>query len=387
MSYSFSKLSFFAFGKPITLPEQRRADITASILLIIFIANLTGAFIVRYSFGKWGTFDLIGLIITFFAMVISRTRYYSIGAFTFILLSSFLAYFAAVTRSTSGDNASPWLSWLVLPLLVSPLIFSWQKTIFASFIPSIFMLIFILWENPANWGGLMSILVIGGFISVAIAYSYQKDLLLISNQNEQLTQTYDETLLGWAKVLEMRNKDTQGHSERVANLTVKIAKAMGIQDKKELQFIRYGSLLHDIGKLVISDSILLKPSALTPEERNIMQQHTEYAYEWLKEIDFLKLSLDIPRYHHERWDGSGYNFGLKAEQIPLHARIFAIVDCWDSLVNERVYRSSWSYEKAISYITEQKGKEFDPQIVEVFLQVIKNENLISANESSSSSSA
>lgn len=371
MSYGFSRSPFLALGRPISLPEQRRADITASILLIIFFANLAGAFIVRNLIGKWGTFDLIGLAITFFAVIISRTRHYSIGAFAFIVLSSYLAYFAAATRSISGDDASPWLSWLVLPLLVSPLIFSWRKTIFASFIPSIFMVVFILKEHPANWGGLMSILLIGGFVSVAIAYSYQKDLQLITTKNEQLRLTYDETLLGWAKVLEMRNKDTRGHSERVASLSVEVAKAMGIHDKGELQFIRYGSLLHDIGKLVIPDSILLKPGALTSEEREIMQRHTEYAYEWLKEIDFLHDALDIPRYHHERWDGSGYNFGLKAEQIPLHARIFAVVDCWDALVNERVYREAWSYKQAISYIKDQKGKEFDPQVVEAFLIVIQ----------------
>jgi hypothetical protein len=387
MTYSFSKLPFLTFGKPITFPEHRRADITTYILLIIFAANLTGAIIVRYFFGKWGTFDLIGLTITFFAVLISRTRYYSIGAFGFIFLSCFLAYFVAKVHTRSGDNLSPWLSWFVLPLLLSPLIFSWRKTIFASIVPSIFMLMFILKEHPANWGGLMSILIIGAFISTAIAYSYERDLQLIFRQNEQLIKAYEETLQGWAKVLEMRDKETHGHSERVTQLAVKIAQAMNIQDKSELQFIRYGSLLHDIGKLVISDSILHKPDILTPKEREIIQQHTEHAYEWLKDVEFLHLALDIPRYHHEKWDGSGYNFGLKGEQIPLSARIFAIADVWDALVNERVYRTAWTHKKAIAYITEQAGKEFDPQVVEKFLEVIQDENLISASESSNPASA
>jgi hypothetical protein len=387
MSYSLSKLFFLTFEKPNTLSEQRRADITASILLIIFTANFAGAIIVRYVFGKWGTFDLIGLTVTFFAVLISRTRFYSIGAFSFIFLSSSLAYFVAEAHSRSGDNLSPWLSWLALPLLLSPLIFSWRKTIFASIVPSIFMLTFILKEHPINWGGLMSILIIGAFISTAIAYSYERDLQLISSQNEQLVKTYEETLQGWAKILEMRDKETHGHSERVTQLAVKIAQAMNIEDKNELQFIRYGSLLHDIGKLVISDSILHKPDILTPKEREIMQQHTEYAYQWLKDVEFLHLALDIPRYHHEKWDGSGYNFGLKEEQIPLSARIFAIADVWDALVNERVYRTAWTHKKAIAYITEQADKEFDPQVVEKFLEVIQNENLISASESSNPASA
>lgn len=208
----------------------------------------------------------------------------------------------------------------------------------------------------------------------------ENNLILLQN-------AYNETLRGWVKILEMRDKETKGHSERVTHLTVKIAQEMGINDKKELLFIFYGSLLHDIGKIAISDTILRKPNILTPEERKIMEQHTEYAYEWLKDVEFLRPALDIPRYHHEKWDGTGYTHGLKAEQIPLSARIFAVADCWDALVNDRIYRTAWTYEKAISHIAQQAGKEFDPQVVENFLKVIQNENLLSTSESSSPTSA
>jgi len=202
---------------------------------------------------------------------------------------------------------------------------------------------------------------------------------LIAKQENTLVllqKSYDETLQGWAKILEMRDKETEGHSERVTSLAVRMAQAMGIQDETEIQSIRYGSLLHDIGKIAISDSILHKPDKLTLDERKIMEQHTEYAYHWLKDVEFLRPSLDIPRYHHEKWDGSGYCHGLKAEQIPTSARIFAVADCWDALINDRAYRKAWTWEESMDYIKKQSGKDFDPQVVEKFVEIMKDRHLL-----------
>lgn len=170
-------------------------------------------------------------------------------------------------------------------------------------------------------------------------------------------------------MLEMRDKETEGHSERVTEMALKIALAMGIQDETELKNIRYGSLLHDIGKIAIPDFVLHKPSSLTEVEWDVMKMHTEFAFQWMKDIDFLRPALDIPRYHHEKWDGSGYN-GLKGEDIPLHARIFSIADCWDALTQDRDYRVAWSPEMALNYIVENSGKEFDPDIVPIFQKIM-----------------
>jgi HD-GYP domain-containing protein (c-di-GMP phosphodiesterase class II) len=155
----------------------------------------------------------------------------------------------------------------------------------------------------------------------------------------------------------------------VVELTDTLARAMGL-DESAIHSLRYGVLLHDIGKMGVPDQILLKPGPLNAEEWVTMQTHPLKAEQMLKDIPYLQSSLDIPRYHHERWDGSGYPYHLKALEIPLPARIFAVVDVWDALTNVRPYREAWSYEKALSYIADQAGKQFDPAVVEAFLKIM-----------------
>lgn len=183
---------------------------------------------------------------------------------------------------------------------------------------------------------------------------------------------YDATIEGWAKALELRDRETEGHSERVTALTLLVAQEMGISGE-ELTHIRWGALLHDIGKLGVPDSILLKPGPLTEEEWAIMRKHPLHAYEMLRNIPHLRKALDIPLYHHERFDGKGYPMGLEGTKIPLAARIFAVVDVYDALTSDRPYRKAWSKEKALKYIAEESGKAFDPEVVEVFLQVVDRE--------------
>lgn len=189
----------------------------------------------------------------------------------------------------------------------------------------------------------------------------------LQRSNLELTMAYDTTLEGWSFALDLRNKETERHTRRVTALTLRLSKELGIGEE-ELVHIRRGALLHDIGKMGIPDGILLKPGPLTPEERAIMCKHPVYAYEMLSRIDFLGPAIEIPYNHHEKWDGTGYPNGLKGEQIPLSARIFAIVDVWDSLVSDRPYRAAWSTEKTIEYIQEMAGSHFDPAIVNVFLK-------------------
>jgi putative nucleotidyltransferase with HDIG domain len=196
----------------------------------------------------------------------------------------------------------------------------------------------------------------------------------LNTRNEELRVAYDDTLEGWAKALELRDMETQGHSQRVTNLTNKLAIKMGEFSEKELDNIRRGALLHDIGKMGIPDSILLKPGKLTEEEWEIMKKHTDYAYKWLKPIAFLERSLDIPYAHHEKWDGTGYPLGLKGEEIPLAVRIFSIVDVWDALSSNRPYRKAWEKERILNYLQEEVGKHFDPKVYEAFQSLVEEEN-------------
>ncbi|GAP62177.1 hypothetical protein ARMA_0600 [Ardenticatena maritima] len=190
----------------------------------------------------------------------------------------------------------------------------------------------------------------------------------------QLRIAYDETIEGWARALELRDHETEGHSRRVTAATLALARRVGVPDK-DLLHIRRGALLHDIGKIGIPDAILNKPGPLTPEEWEVMRLHPVYAYELLSPIEYLRPAIDIPYCHHEKWDGSGYPRGLAEHQIPLAARLFAIVDVWDALSHDRPYRRAWPQEKVIAYLREQAGKHFDPDILPLFLLMLESGEL------------
>jgi putative nucleotidyltransferase with HDIG domain len=187
---------------------------------------------------------------------------------------------------------------------------------------------------------------------------------------EELEQAYDSTLEGWAKALELRDQTTKGHTQRVVSLCERLAEEMGINGE-ELVNIRRGAILHDIGKMGIPDEVLCKPGTLTEQEMGIMRRHPMLAVDMLSHIKFLHSALEIPLYHHERWDGTGYPFELSGEDIPLAARIFAVVDVWDALTSERSYRNALSPEDALICIQNEAGKHFDPAVVEAFMRMIK----------------
>lgn len=188
----------------------------------------------------------------------------------------------------------------------------------------------------------------------------------LKESNAELQQAYQATLEGWVRALDLRDKETEGHTQRVTTLTEKLAGAMGIGGD-DLLHIRRGALLHDIGKMAIPDGILLKPGSLTPEERGLIEKHPIYAFEMLNPIKFLQPALDIPYCHHEKWNGTGYPRGLKAEQIPLAARIFAVADVWDALVSDRPYRKGLDPKEVKEKIKADAGSHFDPRVVDVFL--------------------
>jgi putative two-component system response regulator len=192
----------------------------------------------------------------------------------------------------------------------------------------------------------------------------------LQKANRRLFEAYEATIEGWSHAMDLRDKETEGHSRRVTELSVKLAQAMGMSEE-EIVHMRHGALLHDMGKIGIPDSILHKPDELTEKEWAIMRQHPKFAYDMLNSIEYLRDSLEIPYCHHEKWDGSGYPQGLKGEQIPIAARIFAVADVWDALTSDRPYRPAWPREEAMNYIREQSGKHFDPQVVELFFKVIR----------------
>ena len=208
---------------------------------------------------------------------------------------------------------------------------------------------------------------LGGQTAIAIdnAQLFQD----LQRSNMELVAAYDATIAGWSRAMDLRDKETEGHTMRVTELTVQLAEKMGY-GAQDIVHLRRGALLHDIGKLGVPDHLLFKPGKLTEDEWKIMRMHPVFAFNMLIPIAYLRQAIDVPYSHHEKWDGSGYPRGLKGEQIPLAARMFAVIDVWDALRSDRPYRSSWSEEQTRAYILEQAGKHFDPQVVKAFLEML-----------------
>jgi len=221
-------------------------------------------------------------------------------------------------------------------------------------------------ETEPDWLGFLEALA--GQAAIAIDNATLFDNL--QRANLDLILAYDTTLEGWSRALDLRDKETEGHTQRVMDLTLDLARAMGLREE-DLVHVRRGALLHDIGKMGIPDHILLKPGPLTDDEWVIMKKHPGYALDLLSPIAYLRPALDIPYAHHEKWDGTGYPRGLRGEQIPLAARIFAVIDVWDALRSDRPYRPAWSHDKALTHIREQAGKHFDPAVVAAFMKLLE----------------
>ncbi len=201
---------------------------------------------------------------------------------------------------------------------------------------------------------------------VAIAIESASLFENLQRSNLELRLAYDATIEGWSRALDLRDKETEGHTQRVTEKVLQLADRMGMRDAEKLD-LRRGALLHDIGKMGVPDAILLKTGSLSELEWEIMKQHPTFAYQMLSPIAYLKYAVDIPYCHHERWDGSGYPRGLKGEEIPLSARMFSVVDVFDALTSNRPYRVAWTHEQAYRYIQEEAGRQFDPQIIKIFL--------------------
>jgi HD-GYP domain-containing protein (c-di-GMP phosphodiesterase class II) len=222
--------------------------------------------------------------------------------------------------------------------------------------------------------------VAGGNLNVQIMPQSNDEIAVLTDNFNQmianiqqshlnLLAAYKSTLESISKAMDLRDNETELHMQRVTELTVRLAKRMGFKGE-QLTYIYQGALLHDIGKIGVSDELLKKPEKLTEAEWVQMRKHPQYAYEILYPIEYLRPSLDIPYCHHEKWDGSGYPNGLKGEEIPMIARIFSIVDVWDAMTSDRVYRKALSEEEVVKYIIENRGTHFDPQVVDAFLAMM-----------------
>jgi HD-GYP domain-containing protein (c-di-GMP phosphodiesterase class II) len=219
--------------------------------------------------------------------------------------------------------------------------------------------------NPdQEWLDFLEALGMQAAIAIADAQLFET----LQRTNTELIVAYDATIESWAQTIELRDREMPGHIHRVTDIAEGLAQRLGFKNDRLLNF-RRGVLLHDIGKLIITDSILMKPGPLEPNEVAEVQMHPIYAFQLLSSIPFLHPAMSIPYCHHEHWDGSGYPRGLKGEEIPLEARVFSVVDVWDSLTSNRPYRKAWKDEDAVDYIREQSGRNFDPIIVDEFIRM------------------
>lgn len=190
-----------------------------------------------------------------------------------------------------------------------------------------------------------------------------------SDRPDEVVRTWEATLEGWIRAVDLRDGETEGHSRRVVDLAVRLAEELGLEGEP-LVHIRRGALLHDVGKMALPDSVLLKAGELDGADQALMRMHPEYAWRMLNGIDFLRPALDIPYCHHERWDGTGYPRGLREEEIPLSARLFAVVDVWDALRYDRAYKAGWAADRVREHLSAGAGTHFDPQVVPAFLRVL-----------------
>jgi HD-GYP domain-containing protein (c-di-GMP phosphodiesterase class II) len=222
-----------------------------------------------------------------------------------------------------------------------------------------------------EWSELFESLALQGAIAVDNYESFEK----LQRTHSELALACDSTIEGWCRAVDLRAQEAEGHSFRVADLAVRLAEKAGIAPEQMIS-IRRGSLLHDIGMIGIPDRILWKADNLTEDEWKLMHEHPKLAEDLLSPIEFLRPSMDIPRYHHERWDGKGYPHHLSGTDIPPAARLFSVVDVWDSLQSQRPFRNAWPRMEAINYIRKASGSQFEPSAVSAFLDLLEESSEI-----------
>jgi HD-GYP domain-containing protein (c-di-GMP phosphodiesterase class II) len=333
------------------------------ITIALTVMNLIEWF--KEPFAEWGIYNLVsdGLSISviLFLYYGNQKGYVSLAGWLFALI-----IITTIPTSYSPAELNQTFLIMALPVAVSSFVIRpWASFVFTSGLIVFYNLTFFAYPGAFQYD-LFSLIA----LCILSVGSYLTSSILIKAISDAV-RAYDETIQGWAKALEMRDSETMGHSQRIVDLTLLLAKKVGVRGI-DLFHMRRGALLHDIGKMGIPDAILQKPGRLSDEEWIVMRRHPVYARDYLSKVSYLTAALDIPYSHHERWDGTGYPQGLKADEIPIAARIFAVVDVWDALTSKRPYLETWTKEEALAYIQEQAGRHFDPGIVVAFTELIKS---------------
>jgi putative nucleotidyltransferase with HDIG domain len=366
-------------------PYARILD-APTILRSLVLVSLFGSLAISIAFYVGGGDPITSyslLIITAISiclLFLIRSGYYQISALILYLVVSFI-----ITFNISIGHAIYDEGMITFPLLIifAGLIFGKSSVVVVTAITlGELSLVYILadtgyiqpFEGVIQVGleetiTTLTILVATGLLTWVVVDIIEHAISKILNSEQDLEDAYDLTLAAWAKALELRKKEQPGHSGRVTSLSTLLAEKMDL-DENAIQNIRQGALLHDIGKMGIPESILLKTKSLDNDEKELLKQHTQMANNIIEEIDYLRGALEIINCHHERYDGSGYPVGLSGDSIPINAQIFAIVDCWDSLSCDRPCRQAWTDKKILEYIQSQSGKKFHPEIVSAFVEFI-----------------
>ena len=361
--------------------QNNQRKLTLSVIAWIILFAATGLGILNIQYKTWtSVFALFGLaVLCVLILILNSNNYYTLSG----VLLSFAVLTVVGLNLYDGDGILDPAGILAYPICIicGGLLLGKRFVPFflLGSITSLFALVYLERTghihptiHEARFSDLTPIIIILLVTSLIIWFiinNLEKNLERVKITNAELYKNYNLTLEAWAKVLEYRDRETAGHSARVTELSTRLAYAVGCTEA-EIEQLRSGAILHDIGKLAVPDNILLKPAKLDEAEIEVMQQHPLYGKQMLSGVSFLESSIPIVYCHHERWDGQGYPQGLKGEQIPLLARIFSIVDCWDALNSDRPYRQAWSKEKTVNYMKDNAGIRFDPHILEKFLQTI-----------------
>ncbi len=348
--------------------SRRKARLLSVFLICLFFfflsVNLAYTFTIRGY--RWPVADLIGYAVLIGAYILSRTRWTALALFVLLIMFP-MNVLMNILQGTSLNL--PVTMGFLLPSYILAAIFLgvFWTAVFGYGVNIIILLLPILAPRAVpNYEIVLGTVAIGLISVTLLIISIDNRNKIEQDRQAELRKAYDSTLEGWSRALEIRDKETEGHSHRVSRLTVQLGRACGLRGE-DLDFLYRGALLHDIGKMAIPDAILMKKSSLNEEEWAIMRTHPGLAYDMLSSISFIQPALVVPAYHHEWWDGSGYPGGLKGDQIPLPARIFTVVDVWDALLSDRPYRKAWTKEAALNYMKDQSGRQFDPEIVTKFL--------------------
>ncbi|HAW52044.1 MAG TPA: hypothetical protein DCX54_06905 [Flavobacteriales bacterium] len=315
----------------------------------------------------------LGILIFFGIMVLNKKGYFRLaGLLLLVLLYTLMTYNLIDGLGLHDPGILAFPAFILITAYLFGKKSAWVATgLSISSVSLVFILSKIGWGNFLihNLSHSIEIAITINLLYLLITFIVLAVYTVWEQTLNRLNESYDKTLQGWAQTLEYRDLETKGHSLRAETQMFNLATAFGFNDF-ELEMIKRGALLHDIGKLAIPDRILLKAGPLTDNEREIMEKHTIYAKKILEQIPFMVQAMNIPQYHHENWDGSGYPEGLKGENIPLEARLFSVVDNWDALLSDRPYRNAWPQEKVIKYLMENSGKKFDPKVVTVFMNMV-----------------